>query len=83
VTPGHETEATMTFSAANLLQLAQSLCAPFGVTVTEPSGEGTPIIDVVGEIGQFAIALNRSAFDVGIPTKPPGYTEVMPPVVLM
>jgi prophage tail gpP-like protein len=63
VIPDHESEATMSFHAANLLQLAKDLCAPFGISVTEPDGEGASIVDVLGEIGQFSIALNRSAYD--------------------
>ncbi len=64
VKPGQETKATMTYSAATLLQLAQDLCAPFGVTVTEPDGEGTPLVSIGDGIPQFTIQLGQTVYDV-------------------
>ena len=64
VTAGHETEARMTFSAPSLLQLANDLCKPFGITATAPDGEGEPIVSTGDGIPQFTIPLNASVYDV-------------------
>jgi prophage tail gpP-like protein len=64
VEDGKETLATMTFSAPNLLTLANILSSPFGITVTAPDGEGTPLVSIADGIPQFTIPLNTSPYDV-------------------
>ena len=64
VTSGQESSARMTFHAANILQLATDLCAPFGITVTEPDGEGDSLVSTGDGIPQFTIQLNQSVYDV-------------------
>lgn len=63
VTAGHERDGHMTFAAPTLLQLAQDLCKPFGITVTEPDGEGAPIVSTADGIPQFTIPLNSTVFE--------------------
>ncbi len=64
VKPGQETKATMTYSSPTLLLLAQDLCTPFGITVSEPDGEGTPLVSIGDGIPQFTIQLGQTAYDV-------------------
>jgi len=64
VKEGQETKATMTFSSPTLLLLAQDLCQPFGITVTEPDGEGTPLVSIGDGIPQFSIQLGQTVYDV-------------------
>ena len=63
VTSGQENRARMTFSAPTLLQLAQDLCKPFGITVTAPDGEGKPLVSVADGIPQFTMPLGATVFD--------------------
>ncbi len=64
VTDGEETKATLTYSAATVLQLATDLCTPFGITVTEPDGEGEALASVGDGIPQFTIQLGQTVYDV-------------------
>lgn len=64
VKDGEEARAVMTFSAPTLLQLATDLCEPFGITVFEPDGEGTPLVSVGDGIPQFTIPLGETVFGV-------------------
>lgn len=64
VTSGQESASRMTFSAPTLLQLAQDLCKPLGVTVTAPDGEGPPLASISDVIPQFTIPLGATVYDV-------------------
>ena len=63
VTSGEELQSRMTFSAPTLLSLATDLCAPFGITVTEPDGEGAPLISLMDGIPQFTMQLGETVYD--------------------
>jgi len=63
VTSGEETKSQMTFFAPTLLKLAQDLCAPFGIKVTEPDGEGAPLVSLMDGIPQFTMQLNETVYD--------------------
>ena len=63
VTSGQESQSKMTFSSPTLLKLAQDLCAPFGITVTEPDGEGKPLVSLMDGIPQFTMQLGETVYD--------------------
>ena len=54
----------MQANEATLLALAQRLAAPFGITVSEPDGEPSPITGGSGAIPSFAVALGETPFEV-------------------
>jgi len=65
ITPaGDPVQPAMTFSAPTLLKLAQDLCAPFGIKVTEPDGEGVPLVSFGnGGIPAFTMPLGATVYD--------------------
>lgn len=64
VTSGNESAATMTYSAASLYQLASDLCKPFGIGVTEPDGEGEPLVSIGDGIPQFTVPHGATVYDI-------------------
>jgi prophage tail gpP-like protein len=63
VSQGKEPQARMTFMVSSLLQLAKDLCAPFGITVTAPDGEGEPLVTLGDGSFQMTIPLGASVYD--------------------
>ena len=53
-----------TRTAALVGDLATALCAPFGINVTIPGGQGRSLLGPIGQVPPFQIMLNETPYDV-------------------
>jgi len=54
----------MAVNVSSLAQLANDLCKPFGITVSQPDGPGSPLVSIGGGVPPFNIALGETPFEI-------------------